>query len=297
MKTFMQQIERFNKDILDMNAPAQPTRLPAPRKEWAAAALAEEVEEFIEATTIEEEADALLDLMYFAMGRFYEMGVDPLPIATEVQRANMQKVRGTLAKRAGSLGYDAVKPEGWQPPKAVIKPWPLSTGQRPPRVAIIGPARHGKDTVADMLAAMYGLRFANASRLAAMRVIMPATGNKYKTLEECYNERINNRVLWRDLLAAFNNEDETAFGCEIFSVSDIYCGVRRKAEMRALQEEGVVQFTVWVDAAERLNAEDETLELAAADADFVVKNNGTLEELTEKLALFGDIIYGGDYNV
>jgi predicted HAD superfamily Cof-like phosphohydrolase len=62
-------------------------------------------------------ADALVDLVYIAMGTAYQMGLPWQQLWNEVQRANMSKVRATSAdqsKRKSSL--DVVKPEGWQGP-------------------------------------------------------------------------------------------------------------------------------------------------------------------------------------
>lgn len=62
-------------------------------------------------------ADALIDLVYVAMGTAYQMGLPWQQLWNEVQRANMTKVRATSAgqsKRKSSL--DVIKPEGWQGP-------------------------------------------------------------------------------------------------------------------------------------------------------------------------------------
>jgi predicted HAD superfamily Cof-like phosphohydrolase len=62
-------------------------------------------------------ADALIDLVYVAMGTAYTMGLPWQPLWNEVQRANMSKVRASSAdesKRGSSL--DVVKPEGWKGP-------------------------------------------------------------------------------------------------------------------------------------------------------------------------------------
>lgn len=106
----------FNRQICGISDPDSPTRLRPERKEWTLTALEEEVTEFRDATTIEEETDALIDLIYFAAGRLQEMGVDGARAFLGVHACNMQKVRGELSKRPGSLGHDAIKPAGWQPP-------------------------------------------------------------------------------------------------------------------------------------------------------------------------------------
>lgn len=112
-------VSRFNRQVTGLPIPNEPKTLGVRRARWAEAAMQEEVEEFMVATAegnVAEAADALVDLVYFALGRLAEMGVPALAVFDEVQRANMDKVQGTLSKRPGSLGHDAVKPAGWRGP-------------------------------------------------------------------------------------------------------------------------------------------------------------------------------------
>ena len=83
--------------------------------------LLEEVREFIEAFETDDQAgmaDALIDLVYVAMGTAHLMGLPWQVLWNEVQRANMTKQRasedGSDSKRGNSL--DVVKPPGWTPP-------------------------------------------------------------------------------------------------------------------------------------------------------------------------------------
>lgn len=116
----LQKVEQFNLEVVALPIPETPTLLSAPRQEWATAALEEELQEFKDALAegdILESADALIDLVYFALGRLVEMGVPATAVMDEVQRANMDKERGELSKRPGSMGFDAVKPAGWVAPQ------------------------------------------------------------------------------------------------------------------------------------------------------------------------------------
>ena len=63
---------------------------------------------------IPEQADALIDLVYVAMGTGVMMGLPWQALWHDVQRANMSKVRGTT-KRGHPV--DVTKPEGWVGPK------------------------------------------------------------------------------------------------------------------------------------------------------------------------------------
>lgn len=63
-------------------------------------------------------ADALVDLVYVAMGTAHLLGYPWERLWADVQAANMRKVRaasdGSDSKRGSA--WDVVKPPGWQPP-------------------------------------------------------------------------------------------------------------------------------------------------------------------------------------
>lgn len=112
-------VATFNDTVLKLPIPRRPCTLDDDRIQWAEGALLEEVQEFVDAShkgDVAEAADGLIDLIYFALGRLVEMGVPAKAVFDEVQDANMEKVQGTLAKRPGSKGFDAVKPAGWKAP-------------------------------------------------------------------------------------------------------------------------------------------------------------------------------------
>lgn len=73
----------------------------------------EELTEFIDASTVEDQADALIDLIYFAIGTFTLMGVKPESIFDIVHSANMGKV-GPDGKVLRNEQGKIKKPEGWQ---------------------------------------------------------------------------------------------------------------------------------------------------------------------------------------
>jgi len=72
--------------------PAKPELLSekrvAKRYNW----MLEELEEFRKAGSIHDQADAMVDLMYFALGTLVEMGVRPGPLFDNVHSANMKKL-------------------------------------------------------------------------------------------------------------------------------------------------------------------------------------------------------------
>lgn len=72
----------------------------------------EELIEFMEADTLEDQVDALTDLIYFAIGTFTLMGVKPEPFFDIVHAANMGKLHEDGKPRFDEQGK-IVKPEGW----------------------------------------------------------------------------------------------------------------------------------------------------------------------------------------
>lgn len=82
------------------------------RSEW----IKEEVRELGEATTIVDQADAFLDILYFAMGGLVVMGVQPGNLWDIVQGANMAKLWEDGKPRFKEDGK-VMKPPSWQPPE------------------------------------------------------------------------------------------------------------------------------------------------------------------------------------
>lgn len=111
------EVERFWREVLGQDVPESPRALRGDRLLHAVRHLKEELDEFTFAPDdAEAQADALVDLIYVALGRLVEMGVAPGAAFEEVHAANMRKARGSNAKRPEAGGVDATKPEGWEPP-------------------------------------------------------------------------------------------------------------------------------------------------------------------------------------
>lgn len=78
----------------------------------------EEINEFLEASKnqdIVEQADAMIDTMYFALGTLVEMGVKPDKLFYIVQEANMSKLFSDGKPHYNEMGK-VIKPDGWQDP-------------------------------------------------------------------------------------------------------------------------------------------------------------------------------------
>lgn len=103
----------FQTQVLGNEFPDKPTKADDELKLRTIVCLTEEMEEFDNADTIADQADALIDGIYFALGTLHQMGVDTERVWKEVHRANMTKKRGVTGRGHEN---DAYKPEEWKAP-------------------------------------------------------------------------------------------------------------------------------------------------------------------------------------
>lgn len=146
-------VEAFHKKF-GVPLAGTPSFLDADADEFRRKFMQEELDEYTEAYMAGDmlkAADALVDLVYVALGTASMMGLPWQQLWDEVQRANMSKVRATGADDARSVrksALDVVKPEGWKAPdhRAAVGDganWPTfyaSTGGNPGGAVVRVPA-------------------------------------------------------------------------------------------------------------------------------------------------------------
>lgn len=151
-----------------------------------------------------------------------------------------------------------------------------------PRILILGHARHGKDTAAELLASELGLSFRSSSLAAAEKAVYPVLQRRYgyQTLEECYADRGNHRAEWHELIAAYNHP-AYRLAREILDEVNIYVGMRSKRELNACKDMGLFDYIVTVDASKRMFLEgSNSLNInVRGEADYIIDNNGSEEVL------------------
>lgn len=94
--------------LIDMN-------LAQKRYDW----MKEEIDEFLEAVEnrdIYEQADAMIDLIYFALGTLVVLGVTPAEVFKVVQNANMSKLWEDGKPRFREGDGKVIKPPTWEDP-------------------------------------------------------------------------------------------------------------------------------------------------------------------------------------
>ena len=179
-----------------------------------------------------------------------------------VHRANMAKTGGHVAKRTMRYGFDAIKPIGWKPPdwenffkRQVFTP--------KPKIAILGYSGAGKDTMAELLRDWYGYAYTQATKFILENFLWSefSLHSKYNTFEEAYEDRINCRQLWYDMICEINKKDPATIANTVYAESDIYCGIRSWKELEAAYD--TIDRIYWINCGERISVESGSNEIHA----------------------------------
>jgi len=158
---------------------------------------------------------------------------------------------------------------------------------------IIGHMRHGKDTFAELLKEQFEFKFKSSSQAAAEIFIYDELKGKYgyTTPEQCFEDRVNHRGEWHDMIWNYNKEDGARLAKEILKIADCYVGMRERKEIQECLNQDLFDLIIWVDASERLPLESpDSFNIDKSCADFFVDNNGTFEEFKARVARIGKII-------
>lgn len=153
----------------------------------------------------------------------------------------------------------------------------------PKKLLILGPGKHGKDTVAEKLAQGLSVKFASSSETANAICVFPTLSKKYgyETLKECFDDRQNHRVEWYELICEYNREDKTRLTREILRLNDIYVGMRDDSELE--NSRPLFDLVLWVDASDRVKELDPSLHINMNDSDLIVGNNESPQLLYDKM--------------
>jgi hypothetical protein len=154
------------------------------------------------------------------------------------------------------------------------------------KLLIIGHAQHGKDTLADYLRDRYGFQVADSSRRAARIFLFEALRGKYgyANIEECYLDRVNHRAEWYDMICQYNTPDKSRLARDILKDSDVYVGMRDRAEIEACRSAKLFDLIFWVDASARMPLEPEdSFNIDQSLADHVFDNNGHPDRLRHQV--------------
>lgn len=161
------------------------------------------------------------------------------------------------------------------------------------KLLIIGHARSGKDTCAEIIAENTGMTFQSSSMAAAKLFIFDLLKDKYgyKTFEECFEDRVNRRVEWHDLITEYNKDDKARLAKEILKGSDCYVGMRSGEEINECIRQGLFDLIVWIDAPKRVPEESlASFQIDKSYADIIIDNNETEEIYRERVEVLADLL-------
>ena len=83
------------------------------RQKW----IQDELDEFVNGENVYKQADAIIDLMYYALGALVEMGIKPDELFELVDKYNKKKLLKAQFNEEGKV----LKPNGWHHPDDEIK--------------------------------------------------------------------------------------------------------------------------------------------------------------------------------
>lgn len=141
----MRQVRLMHKKF-GISGGSTPHKLEKDEREFRIKAMQEELDEYRDAETLEDELDALQDLKVFVNGTLERQGMANIDTHSynRIMHANLSKELGGNAKR-GNFQLDLVKPKGWKAPDHSDL---LMHGGLPKGLIVIdGPDAAGKSTL------------------------------------------------------------------------------------------------------------------------------------------------------
>jgi dephospho-CoA kinase len=163
---------------------------------------------------------------------------------------------------------------------------------RLPKMLIIGHARHGKDSLAEIMRDEFGYTFQSSSQAASDIFLYAALKDKYgyQTSEECFEDRVNHRAEWKQMICDYNVDDRARLAKGILEKSDCYVGMRDWEEIDECKRQGLFDIIIWVDACERLPHEDaSSFNITKDCADIIIENNTDFEAFRERVIRLGKL--------
>ncbi len=145
-----------------------------------------------------------------------------------------------------------------------------------PKLLIIGHARHGKDTFADLVVKQMDLSFISSSEFVGRVAIWEQWGKeRYAAFSDMFEDRVNHRGLWYNLIVAYNTPNLARTGEEMMKDHVVYVGMRNPVVFYACTAKKLFDYVIWVDGSQRHPPESKDSNGITKDmADIWIDNNG-----------------------
>jgi len=126
------------------------------------------------------------------------------------------------------------------------------------KLAICGPGRSGKDTVAKLLSSVVvGLMYKNSGSWYAKKYVFDNWPNhtpRASTSELLWENRSSFRDVWADLIDKYNHSIQgndslpTRLYEDCLAENDIVTGIRKKKELMACKEKKLFTHYIWIES-------------------------------------------------
>lgn len=153
------------------------------------------------------------------------------------------------------------------------------------RIGICSDGFSGKDTVAEMLAEVAGMRYVAGTSFFARKLVferMTDDGIIYRDADHCWSDRRNHRMRWAQYIGEFNSENPIRLYQECIKGQDFLTGIRWRHEFNACKNANLVDIWLWIDRPGL--PKDPSNQITKEDCDRVIVNDGGLPELSVKCA-------------
>ena len=160
------------------------------------------------------------------------------------------------------------------------------------KILIIGHMRHGKDTVAEFIEDFTGMSFKSSSEMASEIFIYDELKNKYgySSFLECFEDRMNHRAEWYDLIKGYNKNDKAKLAKDILKHNSMYVGMRCQEELNKCIDDKIFDIIVGVfDPDKSLESKDSFDIDLFSSSDFIIPT-GDLTITKRKVKIFCDYI-------
>lgn len=163
-------------------------------------------------------------------------------------------------------------------------------------ILIIGHARHGKDTVAEYIELLFGLSFKSSSLAASEIFLYAALKEKYgyQTPEECYEDRMNRREEWHNMICEYNTPDKARLAKDILATNDMYVGMRSDEEFQESMRQGLFDLVLGVFNPRKPLESPKSFSINMwSAADLVIPNDQGKKQLYERIKRLEPLISPG----